>query len=79
MCDSALGAADYTALASVFHTIGLGGVPALTIERVDLMRRFITFIDVMYEHKVRYNTRRRVILTVFVYVVHRCVLGGGAG
>lgn len=25
----------------------------MTMERVDLMRRFITFIDVMYEHKVR--------------------------
>lgn len=53
VCASALGAGDYTALASVFHTIGLTGVPRMTIERVDLMRRFITFIDVMYEHKVK--------------------------
>ena len=53
VCASALGAGDYTALASVFHTVGLTGVPRMTIERVDLMRRFITFIDVMYEHKVK--------------------------
>ena len=32
----------------------VSGVPRMTIERTDLMRRFITFIDVMYEHKVRW-------------------------
>jgi predicted ATPase len=53
VCASALGAGDYTALASVFHTVGLGGVPRMTTERADLMRRFITFVDVMYEHKVK--------------------------
>ena len=42
VCASALGAGDYTALASVFHTVGLGGVPRMTTERADLMRRFIT-------------------------------------
>ncbi len=34
-------------------TARLSGVPRMTMERVDLMRRFITFIDVMYEHKVK--------------------------
>ena len=53
LCDSALGAADYTALASVFSAIGVGSVPRLSVERLDLLRRFITFIDVMYEHKVK--------------------------
>ena len=52
-CASALGAGDYTAIASVFHTVGLEGVPRMTMDRVDLMRRFITFIDVLYEHKVK--------------------------
>ena len=53
LCDSALGAADYTALASIFNTIGVGHVPKLSADRFDLVRRFITFIDVMYEHKVK--------------------------
>ena len=53
LCASAMGAGDYTAVASTFHTVGLSRVPRMTIERVDLMRRFITFIDVMYEHKVK--------------------------
>ena len=53
VCASAMGAGDYTAVASTFHTVGLSRVPRMTIERVDLMRRFITFIDVMYEHKVK--------------------------
>jgi len=52
-CASALGAGDYTAIASVFHTVGLEGVPRMTMDRVDLMRRFITFVDVLYEHKVK--------------------------
>ena len=53
LCDSALGAADYTALASIFNTIGVGHVPILGADRFDLVRRFITFVDVMYEHKVK--------------------------
>ena len=52
-CASALGAGDYTAIASVFHTVGLEGVPRMSMDRVDLMRRFITFVDVLYEHKVK--------------------------
>lgn len=53
LCDSALGAADYTALASIFNTVGVGHVPTLSADRLDLVRRFITFIDIMYEHKVK--------------------------
>jgi hypothetical protein len=37
----------------VFHTVGLEGVPRMSMDRVDLMRRFITFVDVLYEHKVK--------------------------
>jgi len=53
LCDSAIGAADYTALASIFNSIGVGHVPVLSADRLDLVRRFITFIDIMYEHKVK--------------------------
>lgn len=37
----------------MFHTVGVEQIPRLTLGRVDLMRRFITFIDVLYEHKVK--------------------------
>ena len=53
VCDTALGAADYTAIAAVFHTVGLSSVPLMACDRLDVMRRFITFIDVLYEHKVK--------------------------
>ena len=53
VCGAALGAGDYTAIASVFHTVGLARVPRMTVDRADLMRRFITFVDVLYEHKVK--------------------------
>jgi len=52
-CASNLGAGDYTAVASVFHTVGLENIPIFSTDRIDLMRRFITFVDVMYEHKVK--------------------------
>tara|TARA_B110000977_G_scaffold197818_1_gene281313 strand:- start:22216 stop:24219 length:2004 start_codon:yes stop_codon:yes gene_type:complete len=53
ICDANLGAGDYTAIASVFHTVGVECIPVMIMDRVDLMRRFITFIDVLYEHKVK--------------------------
>ena len=32
---------------------GTGARPRMTVDRADLMRRFITFVDVLYEHKVK--------------------------
>jgi len=53
LCNANLGPSDYVALCSTFHAIGIENIPKLSLDRVDLMRRFITFIDVAYEHKVK--------------------------
>ena len=53
LCDANLGPSDYVALCSTFHAIGIENIPKLSLDRVDLMRRFITFIDCAYEHKVK--------------------------
>jgi len=53
LCNANLGPSDYVALCSTFHAIGIENIPKLSLDRVDLMRRFITFIDCAYEHKVK--------------------------
>jgi cell division protein ZapE len=53
LCGQPLGAADYLALAREFHTIILDGVPAMDMSRRNEAKRFITLIDVLYEHNVK--------------------------
>jgi cell division protein ZapE len=53
LCERALGAADYFALAARFHTVIIDGVPVLTADRRNEARRFITLIDALYEHRVK--------------------------
>jgi cell division protein ZapE len=52
LCQTALGAADYIAIAAEFHTIFISRIPCLNPERRDAAKRFVTLIDAMYEHKV---------------------------
>jgi len=49
LCDKPLGAGDYLALASAFHTIFVADIPKLTLQERDQVRRFITMIDAFYE------------------------------
>ncbi len=51
LCGRPLGAADYLALATHFHTVVIDGVPHLTEARRNEAKRFITLIDALYEHK----------------------------
>jgi predicted ATPase len=51
LCDTALGASDYIALAQRFHTIFLLNVPQLSLRERDQARRFITLIDQLYNHR----------------------------
>ena len=50
MCETAKGSTDYMALALNFQSIIIRGVPQLSMERRDLLRRFILLIDQLYYH-----------------------------
>ncbi|MEO0785811.1 MAG: cell division protein ZapE [Pseudomonadota bacterium] len=53
LCARPLGASDYLALASTFHTLMLDGVPALTPEKRNEAARFVALIDALYEAKTK--------------------------
>jgi cell division protein ZapE len=53
LCAKALGAGDYLALAKVFHTLVLDGVPVLDPEKRNEARRFVNLIDALYEHRAK--------------------------
>ena len=48
-----LGAGDYLALATHFHTLMLDGIPRLSPDNYDEARRFIVLIDTLYDHRVK--------------------------
>jgi cell division protein ZapE len=52
LCARPLGAADYLALATHFHTLIVSGIPKLGPDRHNEAIRFTTLIDELYEHKV---------------------------
>ena len=53
LCKSAMGAADYLIIAETFHTVFVEDVPAMTMNEINWVRRFITFVDIMYECRVK--------------------------
>ncbi len=53
ICGRPLGAADYLALAKNFDKIIVDDVPAMTFDRRDEAKRFITLVDVLYETKTK--------------------------
>jgi predicted ATPase len=53
LCQKALGAADYLQIGQTFHTVFVERIPVLSINEINWVRRFITFIDAMYESKVK--------------------------
>ena len=52
LCAQPLGAADYLALATHFHTLIISGIPRLDRDRHNEAVRFMILIDALYEHKV---------------------------
>ncbi|KAF8055927.1 Afg1l [Scenedesmus sp. PABB004] len=53
LCDRPLAAADYIALAGAFSTLALSDVPRFVGANRAAAYRFVTLIDVLYEHRVR--------------------------
>jgi len=53
LCGTALGAGDYLALATHYHTLILDGIPRLSPDNYDEARRFIVLIDTLYDHRVK--------------------------
>jgi cell division protein ZapE len=52
LCARALGAADYFALATHYHTLIVAGIPRMNADRRNEAIRFTTLIDALYEHRV---------------------------
>jgi cell division protein ZapE len=53
LCNTALGAGDYLAIATNFHTLVLDGIPSLSPDNYDQARRFIILIDTLYDQRVK--------------------------
>ena len=53
LCGTALGAGDYLALATRYHTLILERIPRLSPSNYDKARRFIVLIDTLYDHQVK--------------------------
>lgn len=53
LCQKALGAADYLVIGQHFHTVFLENVPKLSLNEINYVRRFIIFVDSMYENNVK--------------------------
>ena len=48
LCQDNRGSTDYMAIADNFQTVFIRGVPQMTMERRDYLRRFISLIDSLY-------------------------------
>lgn len=53
LCRVPMGAADYLTLGQTFHTIFVEDIPILQLHEINPVRRFIVFVDVMYESRVK--------------------------
>ncbi|MDP7540156.1 MAG: cell division protein ZapE [Alphaproteobacteria bacterium] len=53
LCEQPLGAADYLAIASHFHTMVLADVPVMAPEQCNEARRLAMLIDILYDHNVK--------------------------
>lgn len=54
LCANPLGTADYLAIARTYHTVIMVAIPQFNRENSNEARRFIHFIDALYEHGVKF-------------------------
>ncbi|KAG0608486.1 hypothetical protein M758_8G109300 [Ceratodon purpureus] len=54
LCEMPLGAADFFGLFKNFHTLALDNVPIFGAHNRTSAYRFVTLVDVMYEHRARF-------------------------
>ena len=54
LCAEARGASDYLAIARRYHTVFMVGIPQLGPDNRNEAARFVTLIDALYEHKVKF-------------------------
>ncbi len=54
LCANPLGAADYLAIARTYHTVIMVAIPQLEKDKRNEAKRFVTFIDALYEHGVKF-------------------------
>jgi cell division protein ZapE len=53
LCDAPLGPSDYLAIAHRYHTVIVVGIPKFRPDMRNQAKRFVTLVDVLYEHKVK--------------------------
>jgi peroxisome-assembly ATPase len=53
LCDKPMGAGDYLQICKRFHTVFLKNIPKMSLSQKTQAKRFIVFIDAMYENKVK--------------------------
>ncbi|MFC4349362.1 cell division protein ZapE [Kordiimonas lipolytica] len=54
LCANPLGSADYLAIARAYHTVIMVAIPQMGPENRNEAKRFVTFIDALYEHGVKF-------------------------
>ena len=54
LCANPLGPADYLAIARAYHTVIMVAIPQFSRENSDEAKRFVTFIDALYENGVKF-------------------------
>lgn len=54
MCNKPLGAADYLAMAQRYHSFIVEEIPLLSMGSANAARRFINFIDALYNYRVKF-------------------------